>query len=104
RILDVELLVVPSGDDERLTGAALRRALDADGDPRSVAAVVATAGTTNAGIVDELWSIADVCAEIDVWFHVDGAYGAAALLAPSVRERFVGIERADSMIVDPHKW
>jgi glutamate/tyrosine decarboxylase-like PLP-dependent enzyme len=104
RILDVGLLVVPSLADDRLTGAALRRALDADRDPSSVAAVVATAGTTNAGIVDELSSIADVTAELGAWLHVDGAYGAAALLAPSVRSRFSGIERADSMIVDPHKW
>ncbi len=104
RILDVDLVVVPSGADDRLDGAALRRVLDADGDPSSIAAVVATAGTTNAGIVDDLASIADVCAELGAWFHVDGAYGAAALLAPSVRSRFAGIERADSMVVDPHKW
>jgi glutamate/tyrosine decarboxylase-like PLP-dependent enzyme len=104
RILDVDLLTVPSGDDARLTGDALRRALDADGDPDSVCAVVATAGTTNAGIVDDLAGVAAVCEEIGAWFHVDGAYGAAALLAPSVRSRFDGIERADSLVVDPHKW
>jgi glutamate/tyrosine decarboxylase-like PLP-dependent enzyme len=69
-----------------------------------VAAVVATAGTTNLGLIDDLGSIADACHAAGVWLHVDGAYGGAALLAPSVRERFVGIERADSLIVDPHKW
>jgi aromatic-L-amino-acid/L-tryptophan decarboxylase len=104
RILDVDLVVVPSLADDRLDGAAVRRALDADGDPSSIAAVVATAGTTNAGIVDDLASIAEVCDELGAWLHVDGAYGAAALLAPSVRSRFAGIERADSMVVDPHKW
>jgi glutamate/tyrosine decarboxylase-like PLP-dependent enzyme len=104
RILDVDLLPVPSGPDERLTGDALRRALDADGDPASVCAVVATAGTTNAGIVDDLASIGPVCDDLGAWIHVDGAYGAAALLAPSARSRFDGIERADSLVVDPHKW
>jgi glutamate/tyrosine decarboxylase-like PLP-dependent enzyme len=104
RILDVDLLVVPSGADARFTGTALRRALDDDGDPGSIAAVVATAGTTNAGIVDDLASIAGVCSDIGAWMHVDGAYGAAALLAPSVRSQFVGIEHADSLVVDPHKW
>jgi glutamate/tyrosine decarboxylase-like PLP-dependent enzyme len=104
RILDVELLPVPSGSEERLTGDALRRALDADGDPDSVCAVVTTAGTTNAGIVDDLASIGPVCDDLGAWMHVDGAYGAAALLAPSVRPLFAGIERADSLVVDPHKW
>jgi glutamate/tyrosine decarboxylase-like PLP-dependent enzyme len=104
RILDVDLLIVPSGPDARFTGDALRRALDDDGDPDSIAAVVATAGTTNAGIVDDLASIAEVCRELPAWMHVDGAYGAAALLAPSARPRFAGIEHADSLVVDPHKW
>jgi glutamate/tyrosine decarboxylase-like PLP-dependent enzyme len=48
--------------------------------------------------------VADVCEKREIWVHVDGAYGGAALLAPSVRERFHGVERADSFIVDPHKW
>jgi glutamate/tyrosine decarboxylase-like PLP-dependent enzyme len=66
--------------------------------------VVATAGTTNLGIVDDLAGIADVCRERSLWLHVDGAYGLAALCAPSARDRFRGIEQADSFIVDPHKW
>ena len=70
-----------------------------------VVGVVATAGTTNAGIVDDLAGIADVAAERSLWYHIDGAYGgAAALFAPSARWRFEGFERADSFIVDPHKW
>ena len=69
-----------------------------------VIAVVATGGTTNAGIVDDLDGVADVAEERKLWFHVDGAYGAAALFAPSVRQRFRGIERVDSFVVDPHKW
>ena len=67
-------------------------------------AVVATAGTTNLGTIDDLAGIADVCGERGLWMHVDGAYGLGALCAPSMRDRFAGIERADSFIVDPHKW
>ena len=103
RILEMDPLVVPT-DDHRLTGAALSAALEADGHPETVAAVVATAGTTNAGIVDDLAGVAEVAGRIGAWFHVDGAYGGAGLLAPSVRDRYAGIERADSFIVDPHKW
>ncbi len=103
RIMDVDPLVVAT-DDERLTGATLQAALDADGDPASVCAVVATAGTTNAGIVDDLDGVGRVAASFGIWFHVDAAYGGAALLAPSARPRFAGIERADSLVVDPHKW
>ncbi len=65
---------------------------------------MATAGTTNAGIIDDLAGLADVAAELGAWFHVDGAYGGAGLFAPSVRARFNGIERADSLVIDPHKW
>jgi glutamate/tyrosine decarboxylase-like PLP-dependent enzyme len=55
-------------------------------------------------VIDDLEGVADVCARLGVWMHVDGAYGGAGLAAPSVRERYRGIERADSFIVDPHKW
>jgi aromatic-L-amino-acid decarboxylase len=103
RIIDVDPLIVTAVDDH-LTGAALEAALAADDDPGSVCAVVATAGTTNAGLVDDLASIADVCRERGMWMHVDAAYGGAALLAPSVRHRFAGIEHADSLVIDPHKW
>jgi glutamate/tyrosine decarboxylase-like PLP-dependent enzyme len=103
RLLEMDPLVVPSPD-HRLTGAAVRAALEADEDPGSVAAVVATAGTTNAGIVDDLAGIAEVTRERGFWFHVDGAYGGAGLFAPSVRDRYAGVEHADSFIVDPHKW
>jgi glutamate/tyrosine decarboxylase-like PLP-dependent enzyme len=66
--------------------------------------VVATAGTTNLGVVDDLDGVADVASDYGWWLHVDGAYGGAALAAPSARPLFRGIERADSFIVDPHKW
>ena len=78
--------------------------IEADGEPGSLAAVVATSGTTNAGIIDDLAGAAEVAREHQLWFHVDGAYGGAGLFAPSVRDRYAGIEHADSFIVDPHKW
>ena len=102
-ILEMDPLVVRS-DDHRVTGAGLRAAIEADGDPGSLAAVVATSGTTNAGIIDDLAGAAAVAREYGLWFHVDGAYGGAGLFAPSVRHRYDGIEHADSFIVDPHKW
>ncbi|MBA3449799.1 MAG: aminotransferase class V-fold PLP-dependent enzyme [Chloroflexia bacterium] len=103
RILDVDLTDVPVDARYRLMGAKLREALDTratDG----LFAVVASAGATNLGAIDDLPGIAEVCRERDVWLHVDGAYGLAALAAPGKREAFVGIELADSFIVDPHKW
>ncbi|GAA1027210.1 MULTISPECIES: pyridoxal phosphate-dependent decarboxylase family protein [Amycolatopsis] len=102
-IICAEKLVVPT-DDHRLTGEALRAALEADNDPAPVIAVVGTAGTTNAGLIDDLSGIARVAKANDMWFHVDGAYGGAGLFAPTVRQRFAGIECVDSFVVDPHKW
>ncbi|MFL6042284.1 MAG: pyridoxal phosphate-dependent decarboxylase family protein, partial [Gaiellales bacterium] len=99
RVMDAGIVEVPG---RRLTGDALRAALEADAD--GVFAVVATAGTTNLGQIDDLVGVAAVCRERGLWMHVDGAYGLGALCAPSVRDRFAGIEHADSFIVDPHKW
>ncbi|MFI9603010.1 pyridoxal phosphate-dependent decarboxylase family protein [Streptomyces sp. NPDC052043] len=103
RIIGVEALVVPV-DDHRLTGEAVRAALAADPSPEDVIAVVATAGTTNAGIIDDLTGIAEVARERGLWFHVDAAYGGGALFSPELRGKFAGIEQADSLVVDPHKW
>jgi aromatic-L-amino-acid/L-tryptophan decarboxylase len=103
QLLEMDALVVPTPD-HRLTGEAVRAAIAADGDPESLAAVVGTAGTTNAGIIDDLSGLASVASERDLWFHVDGAYGGAGLFAPSVRDAYAGIEHADSFVVDPHKW
>jgi glutamate/tyrosine decarboxylase-like PLP-dependent enzyme len=100
-VLDAEVLIVPENDQGQMTAEALRAALVRS---RDVFAVVASAGTTNAGIIDDLSGVAKVCERFGVWMHVDGAYGGAALAAPSVRPLFNGIERADSFIVDPHKW
>ncbi|MGN6173337.1 MAG: pyridoxal phosphate-dependent decarboxylase family protein [Streptosporangiaceae bacterium] len=103
RILEMDPLTVAT-DDHRLTGTALRAAIEADGDPSSLAAVVATAGTTNAGIIDDLAGAAAVAREHGLWVHVDGACGGAGLVAPRGRAAYDGIEHADSFVVDPHKW
>jgi L-2,4-diaminobutyrate decarboxylase len=102
-VMDAELVRVPGDVHQRLSGENLRAVLEAEG-PESFFAVVATAGTTNFGIVDDIDSVAQVCGEYGIWLHVDGAYGGAGLAAPTVRHLFAGIEQADSFIVDPHKW
>ena len=102
RIMDIELVPVPAGEDGKLRGGAVREALEERGD--EVFAVVATAGSTNFGIVDDLASIAALKGEFDFWLHVDGAYGLAGVLADGSRDLFAGVEHADSVIVDPHKW
>ena len=103
RVMDVDVLPVRTDDNGRMTGAALETALRAH-EHDDVFAVVATGGTTNAGVIDELDAIADVCAARGLWMHVDGAYGLAALSSSIARDRFKGVERADSFGVDPHKW
>ena len=103
RVLDVDLIDVPVDGSHRLTGARLVDALDAHTDD-AVFAVVASAGATNLGVIDDLATVAAVCRERDLWLHVDGAYGLAALAAPRMRPAFAGVELADSFIVDPHKW
>jgi L-2,4-diaminobutyrate decarboxylase len=102
-VMDAEFVGVEADADGKLSGPALRKVLEAEG-PDTFFAVVATSGTTNFGIVDDLASVAEVCREYGIWFHVDGAYGGAGLAAPSVRHLYAGVEHADSFIVDPHKW
>jgi glutamate/tyrosine decarboxylase-like PLP-dependent enzyme len=106
QVMDVDVLKVEVDGDGKLSGAAIASAVDHlhSTTQNRVFAVVATSGTTNLGIIDDLKGIAKAARERDIWFHVDGAYGLAALCAPSVRAKFDGIEEADSFIVDPHKW
>lgn len=102
RVMDVDVVPVAPASNGMLDGTAVRRALEEHGG--SVFAVVATAGSTNFGIVDDVASIAALKSEHEFWLHVDGAYGLAGMLSPQARHRFAGVERADSVIVDPHKW
>jgi glutamate/tyrosine decarboxylase-like PLP-dependent enzyme len=66
--------------------------------------VIGTAGTINTGAVDDMRALAEVCREEDLWFHVDGAFGALARLSPTVQETLAGMELADSLAFDLHKW
>lgn len=105
RVMDVELIDVPSTD-YRLTGEALDEVV-AGVDPETrdgVFAVVGSAGTTNLGVIDDLRGVGERCRAAGWWFHVDAAYGGAALAAESGRHLFDGIELADSLVIDPHKW
>ena len=104
KVADVDILLVDS--EEKLTGKDLRETIDNLNfhQRKRLFAVVATGGTTNAGIIDDLAGIAEVCDAEKIWFHVDAAYGGGALVADSVRHLFNGIERADSITIDPHKW
>ncbi|WP_418509660.1 pyridoxal phosphate-dependent decarboxylase family protein [Corallibacter sp.] len=104
KVADVDILLVDS--EEELKGDALRKTIDTLNfhQRKRLFAVVATGGTTNAGIIDDLEGIANVCEQENLWFHVDAAYGGGALAADSVRHLFSGIERADSITIDPHKW
>ena len=106
-VMDVGILLIKPDKNGALQGDACAEAIDKyhnENPAHQVFAVVATAGTTNLGIIDNLHGIAEVAKARGIWFHVDGAYGLAALCAPSVRALFNGIEKADSLIVDPHKW
>ena len=96
---------IPLDAERRLDPGALAETLDADR-AAGVApvAVVATAGTTLTGAVDSIAQIADVCEERGVWLHVDGAYGLPAAATRSAGPLFAGLERADSVTLDAHKW
>jgi L-2,4-diaminobutyrate decarboxylase len=101
-VMDVEIIKAKVDENGHLRGESVAAALKEAGD--GVFAIVATAGTTNFGIVDKLDEIGTVANDNKIWFHVDGAYGLAGILSPESRHLFAGVERADSFIVDPHKW
>jgi aromatic-L-amino-acid/L-tryptophan decarboxylase len=94
---------IPIDDEHRMRSDLLAEAIDRDlADGVTPVAVVVTAGTTLTGAIDPIASIADVCEARGIWLHVDGAYGLPA--ASVVPDRFAGVERADSISVDAHKW
>lgn len=96
---------IPVNESLQIDTAALKRTIAAD---RAAGChpvcVVGVAGTTNTAAIDDLNALADICAEEDCWFHVDGAFGAWAAIAPGYRHLVAGMERADSLAFDLHKW
>ena len=97
--------IVECDDRQRMRVDSLRRQIENDlRDGLRPCCVVASAGTVNTGVVDPLDEIADVAKEFDLWFHVDGAYGAPGILDERKKPLFGGLERADSVSLDPHKW
>jgi glutamate/tyrosine decarboxylase-like PLP-dependent enzyme len=85
--------------------SALRQQIEADrGAGERPILVVGNAGTVSTGAVDPLSELAAICREFDLWFHVDGAYGAMAAILPEASQEFAGLSEADSIAVDPHKW
>ena len=108
RVMDVDILWAPVDSDGRLTGSAVKTALESNAankvDPKTVFAIVGTSGTTNFGIVDDLQGIGEVANAHGIWFHIDGAYGLAGILSPENKWRYQGSHLANSFVVDPHKW
>lgn len=97
--------VIGTGDDLRLTPDLVATQMAGDrAAGRRPGFVVATAGATNTGAVDDLVGLSDLCAAEGMWLHVDGAYGAPAALCERGRRVLTGIDRADSLVLDPHKW
>jgi len=99
------LRVIPVNDRSEMRVDVLTQTIDRDlQDGHRPMAVAASAGTVNTGAIDDLAAIARVCRDRDIWFHVDGAYGAAARLSSRYRERLAPLALADSIALDPHKW
>ena len=96
---------IPVNDDYTINLEALKEAIAADraAGYRPIC-IIGSAGTVNTGAIDDLNVLADICRDEDLWFHVDGAIGAVAVLAENVRPLLAGIERADSIALDLHKW
>lgn len=96
---------IPVDGNYRIRLDALRGAIDADrAQGRRPFAIVGNAGTVNTGAIDDLRSLGDLAEAEDLWFHVDGAFGAVAGLSPDMRPLLAGMERADSLAFDFHKW
>jgi len=100
-----DVRMIPTDEAMRMPVEAVQAAVAEDrAAGRRPGFVVASAGTTNTGSVDPLHPLADLCADQGMWFHVDGAYGAPAALCEPGRRVLDGMERADSLVLDPHKW
>ncbi|MDE0126597.1 MAG: aminotransferase class I/II-fold pyridoxal phosphate-dependent enzyme [Bryobacterales bacterium] len=100
-----QLRTIPSDEGFRIQLDSLRKAIHQDrSNGLRPFCVVANAGTINTGAVDPLRDIADICKDERMWFHADGAYGAASLLTDEGKEALRGLELVDSLSLDPHKW
>jgi len=102
RVMDIDVITADVDAEGRLRGKAVLAAAKKAG--KGLFAVVATAGTTNFGIVDRLDEVGKAAKELGVWYHIDGAYGLAGILDENSKKLFKGSKYADSFIVDPHKW
>lgn len=99
------LHLVPVNEALQIDATALKEAIESDREKGLLPiCIVGAAGTTNTGSIDDLESLADICREEDLWFHVDGAFGAWAAIAPRSKHLVAGIEKADSLAFDLHKW
>jgi glutamate/tyrosine decarboxylase-like PLP-dependent enzyme len=100
-----QLRKIPVGEDYRIDLGSLSAQIEAD---RAAGyrpfCVIGTAGTVNTAAIDDLVGLAEICAEKKLWFHIDGAFGALAMMSEELKPRFKGIERADSIAFDFHKW
>lgn len=100
-----QIRIIPTDPEFRIPVNKLKNTIYTDkSDGKAPLCVIASAGTTNTGAVDPLPLLADICQSENIWFHIDGAYGGAAVLSDKKRHILAGIERADSLTVDPHKW
>ena len=100
-----QVRVIACDERQRMRVDVLRQTIETDlGEGFRPFCVVGSAGTVNTGVVDPLAEIADVAADFQLWFHVDGAYGAPGVLDERKKHLFAGLERADSVSLDPHKW
>uniref|UniRef100_A0A0G4F0Y5 Uncharacterized protein n=1 Tax=Chromera velia CCMP2878 TaxID=1169474 RepID=A0A0G4F0Y5_9ALVE len=102
---DESIRWVQTDDRWRMCVRNLKETLERDAEAgQKPAIVIASAGTTNTGAIDPLKEIAAVCQENGIWFHIDGSYGAPAAMAERARSEFEGMDLADSLALDPHKW
>jgi len=96
---------VPSNNDLTMDTSALKNMIDADiKDGKVPFCVIAQVGSINVGVVDDLENIAGICSERNIWFHADGACGAFGAMLPEKAHLYKGLDKADSVTLDPHKW
>jgi aromatic-L-amino-acid/L-tryptophan decarboxylase len=104
-VKDINIRIVKSEDDQRISITDLRKNIEIDKKKGKLPfCIIGNGGTTNCGSIDPLRAIYDICVAENAWFHIDGAYGAAAILDKKKRADLGGLELADSLTIDPHKW